>query len=89
MKLLSASLSFILLGLTSIASADDSQICYEMYPPGAYSIDERNLLIRECLKAYAPDPVEQDNYSEPAVSNDEPNYYEGTVEDFVNEQPSE
>lgn len=62
----------------------DSQRCYDMYPLDSYTTEDRNALIQECLQHYAPEPqnIESDSASEPA-------YYEGTVEDFINEAPAE
>lgn len=73
-----------LLGI-SIGAVADAQMCNDMYPAESYEVEERNTLIQECLDAYAPEPPEttyEDSASEPA-------YYEGTVEDFVNEAPAE
>lgn len=93
MRFLSISLfSAFIFGVASLAAADSSQICYEMYPQDAYGMEDRNLLINECLKSYEPDPVNQDtvnheSYSEAAT--EETTYYDGSVEDYVNELPTE
>ncbi len=73
-------------GVSAGAWADDSQRCYEMYPHDSYEDVERNALIQECLALYAPEP--QDS-NESNTTESEPAYYEGTVEDFVNEVPAE
>jgi hypothetical protein len=70
-----------LLGISASAAAD-AQMCNDMYPADAYEAEERNVLIQDCLAAYAPEPTYEDTASEPA-------YYEGSVEDFVNEVPAE
>jgi hypothetical protein len=80
-------LLLIMGGVSAGAWADDSQRCYEMYPHDSYEDVERNALIQECLASYAPEPQYND-YSNTAGES-EPAYYEGTVEDFVNEVPTE
>lgn len=76
-------LLLILVGMSASAWAD-SQRCYDMYPIDAYTAEERNTLIQECLAAYAPEPQYQEE-----EGSSEPTYYEGTVEDFVNDTPAE
>lgn len=76
-------LLLLLAGMSAGAWAD-SQRCYDMYPIDAYAAEERNTLIQECLAAYAPEPQLTEYESAP-----EPAYYEGAVEDFVNETPAE
>ncbi len=67
-----------LLGISAGAIAD-AQMCNDMYPADAYEAEERNTLIQDCLAAYAPEPTYEEAASEPV-------YYEGTVEDYVNEE---
>lgn len=70
-----------LLGISAGALAD-KQMCHDLYSADAYEAEERKVLIQDCLAAYAPEPTYEDNTSEAS-------YYEGTVEDFVNEIPTE
>lgn len=70
-----------LIGVAAGAVAD-AETCNDMYPADAYEAEERNALIQDCLAAYAPEPSYEDTASEPT-------YYEGTVEDYVNEIPAE
>ncbi len=64
----------------SASAVADVRLCTDMYPVDAYEAEDRKALIQDCLAAYAPEPDYQQETSEP-------NYYEGTVEDFVNEIP--
>ena len=82
MKTLSSYLLLSCLLGISVGAAADAQMCNDMYPADAYEAEERNTLIQDCLAAYAPDPGYEDTASEP-------DYYEGTVEEFVNEVPAE
>lgn len=81
MKTFSAVFLLSLFGI-SVGAMADAQMCNDMYPADAYEAEERNALIQDCLAAYAPEPTYDDSYSEST-------YYEGSVEDFVNDIPEE
>lgn len=81
MRIWSASfLMYLALGLGCIAAQanDARQECNEMYPAEAYDAEERSQYIAECMAAY-----------DDGSSEAEPELYEGTVEDFVNEMAPE
>ena len=91
MKTLSSFLLLSCLSGIAVGVAADTQMCNDMYPADAYEAEERSELIQDCLAAYAPEPTYDDSASEPAYQDNasEPAYYEGTVEDFVNDVPTE
>lgn len=62
-------------------AADPSETCNDMYPVDSYESEERYMLIQECMQAYATDVTED--------SATDPGYYDGTVEDYVNQIPAE
>lgn len=64
----------------SANASDPSETCNNMYPADSYESEERYMLIQECLQAYTSDTTD---------SAAEPDYYEGTVEDYVNQVPAE
>lgn len=81
MRIWSASfLMYLVLGLGCIAAQANGarQECEEMYPADAYDAEERSQYIAECMTAY-----------DDGSSEAEPELYEGTVEDFVNEMAPE
>lgn len=80
------------------AGSETHQYCNEMYPADSYDPEERSLYIQECLEAYGDsgdnEPAVEPAYVEPTYDveevTDEPEevpYYEGTVQEFVEEQP--
>lgn len=79
MKTLPSYLLLSCLLCISAGAVADAQMCNDMYPADAYEAEERNTLIQDCLAAYAPEPTYEETAPEPA-------YYEGTVEDYVNEE---
>ena len=86
MRILPSFTLLLVLSSLGVSSAfADAQMCNEMYPQESYDAEERNALIQDCMAAYAPEPDKA--YEESAAS--EPAYYEGTVEDFVQEAPVE
>jgi hypothetical protein len=62
-------------------AADPSETCNDMYPADSYESEERYMLIQECMQAYSTDTA-----SDPSA---DPGYYDGTVEDYVNQVPAE
>lgn len=81
------------------AGSETHQHCNEMYPADSYDPEERSLYIQECLEAYGDsenseptmDAVDEPAYEPDEVVNEpaEVPYYDGTVQDFVEEQPPE
>jgi hypothetical protein len=71
----------ICLAASTVTAADPSETCNNMYPADSYESEERYMLIQECLQAYTTD--------EATDSAADPGYYDGTVEDYVNQVPSE
>lgn len=72
-------------GASSVAYGNEArQYCEEMYPADSYEAGERAQYISECIA------VTDDGYSDDTDSADESSesnyeeYYEGTVEDYVN-----
>lgn len=67
------------------ANSETQQYCNEMYPADSYEAQERQFYIQECMEAYG-----ESNVSESAVedTSDEVPYFDGTVEDFVEEIPA-
>lgn len=90
MKLL-CNLVFItfMAGAAGVASADNIQVCYDMYPEDSYEAEERSRLMQECLASYSEETQADEAQPADASSYEEPAYYEGTVEDFVKEAPAE
>lgn len=79
-------LALVVLASSVLAQASDTQqYCNEMYPADSYDPSDRSLYVQECMDAYA-DSAE----AEPVEVMDEPEevpYYEGTVEEYIEEQP--
>lgn len=71
----------ICLAVHSVNASDPSETCNNMYPADSYESEERYLLIQECLQVYTSDTTTD--------SAADPDYYDGTVEDYVNQVPSE
>jgi hypothetical protein len=73
----------IYLAVAAAANASDpSQTCSDMYPEDSYAGEERYQLIQECIQNYSTDSGE-------GSSSADSSYYEGTVEDYVNQIPAE
>lgn len=73
-------LCVFIFGVSGNAIAEDTrQYCEEMYPVDAYDASERAQYINECMAAYG----------ETATTEEKDEYYEGTVEDFVESIPEE
>lgn len=68
--------------MASASASDPSQTCSDMYPEDSYESEERYMLIQECIQNYSSSSAE-----EPSTAD--PSYYEGTVEDYVNQIPAE
>lgn len=67
---------------TFVARASDpSETCNDMYPADSYESDERYMLIQECMQAYTADTA--------LDAEADPGYYEGTVEEYVDQIPAE
>lgn len=81
-----------LFALASVASAvadsDTQQYCNEMYPADSYDAEDRALYISECLQAYGDSYESEVAQEQPAEDAQDAIYYEGTVEEFVEEQPA-
>ncbi len=84
--------------LTSISSytwsSTPQELCNEMYPADAYEYEERMTLMRDCVAmnsepTYEEESYQEEPYPEASSAAEEPDYYEGTVEDFVNEIPAQ
>lgn len=72
----------------ALASSETQQYCNEMYPADSYDAEDRALYIQECLEAYGDSyesEVAEEQPSDESEAED-PSYYEGTVEEFVEEQ---
>lgn len=72
-------------GLLTVGSAfgsEANQYCNDLYPADSYEPEERSQYIQECLSQYADDETYQDETTE-ADAEPEADYYEGTVEDYV------
>lgn len=87
--LLALALSGLFCSNAFAQSAQES--CSDMYPADAYEHEERNQYIQECIQSYggyddAPS-YEEPAYEEKAQAQEEPAYYDGTVEDYVNNLP--
>lgn len=67
------------------AGSETQQYCNEMYPADSYEPADRSFYVQECMDAYSGS-----DESEPEVeeATEEASYYEGTVEEFVEEQPA-
>lgn len=70
--------------------------CNEMYPVDSYDPADRAQYVSECLDSYnddeaeTPSQVSEEAYSETQpVQTEQTDYYEGTVEDYVNTSESE
>lgn len=74
-------LIFALLIVAAPSMAVTAQIyCNDLYPPDSYDDpQERNQYLQECLESYIDDSAESSSPEEP--------YYEGTVEDYVEDIP--
>lgn len=73
---------------SAVADSDTQQYCNEMYPADSYDAEDRALYISECLQAYS-DAYEPEVALEQAPEDaEDASYYEGTVEEFVEEQPA-
>lgn len=85
--------AIIALGCPWVVSAgsDTYQYCNEMYPADSYDAEERGQYIQECLQAYSDsgdsEAVTEDRYETSGDYAEEAPYYEGTVEEFVSDQP--
>lgn len=80
--------AFVALGASCMvqAGSETQQYCNEMYPADSYEPAERSLYVQECIDAYGgSDDSEPEELVEEA---EEAPYYEGTVEEFVEEQPA-
>lgn len=77
------------------AGSDSYQYCNDMYPADSYDAQERGQYIQECLQAYndagdsysVTQAAEEESYETTDVHTEEAPYYEGTVEEFVGDQP--
>lgn len=91
---------FVLLaGFATVSAADVQDICNEMYPSESYDGHERNIYIQECIASYGGTAGSgysdyqhdsQSSYQDQGYtgnSNEEPTYYEGTVEDYISQLP--
>lgn len=72
----------ICLAMAAANASDPSQTCSDMYPEDSYESEERYMLIQECIQSYSTGGAEESSATEP-------NYYEGTVEEYVNQIPAE
>lgn len=73
---------------SAVADSDTQQYCNEMYPADSYDAEDRALYISECLQAYGDSYESEVVQEQPAEDAADPIYYEGTVEEFVEEQPA-
>jgi hypothetical protein len=78
------------LGFSSGAAANGAQLCYDMYSSDVYDSQDRYSLVQECLSAYATDQDSQPvNYTDASANQGNlDDYYQGTVDDFVNDLPT-
>jgi hypothetical protein len=74
---------FMALGLpVSLQAQDPTQYCNDMYSSDAYDGEDRYRLLQECIASQA-------DTSANTETPPEPDYYDGTVEDYVNQVPEE
>lgn len=71
----------ICLAVFAVHASDPSETCNDMYPVDSYESEERYMLIQECMQAYSTDTA--------LDAEADPGYYEGTVEEYVDQIPAE
>lgn len=77
-------LAVLFCGASAVAS-DSRQYCNDMYPSDSYSAEDRKFYIEECLAAYGED----DQPTRDVASDDGGDYYDGTIEDYVDSLPED
>jgi hypothetical protein len=89
---LSLALLFAVSPWVAHADSETYQYCSGIYPTETYQGEERDLYVQECIQAYeqttetdaaAPEPLAE------AAAEEEIPPYEGTVDQFVAELPTE
>lgn len=76
------------IAVASAFASETQQYCNELYPADSYEPQERNEYIQECLSQYTDSyAVENEVVEEEATHQSEPetDYYDGTVEEYVEE----
>lgn len=100
MKTIPFVLALTFFGCPWLVSAQSPSDCQEMYPADSYEAEDRAFYIEECMQAYGDsdmgessvDAQAEPEYNPEAVEAEAPEetpYYDGTVEDFVQDQQEE